>query len=233
MKINLPSSILKDRISARFSFIGEDALRLLKEYLGTRERLQDNDLLYVAVRPGRMKSELVPVETMSNSFNRLIQKLGLDTPRGERKPKQLRLYVLRKYFFNNMKGTDSAFRNFWFCHTSVDDHYISQFGIDRHREEYLKGYPNLKVFEPSESGQMKLLDKKLADANKTIEELQQQIKQKDANVVNLQSSLSKLEERTKLLEEFWKGIGTIRHGKITELPDGTLVINTKESEAQK
>ncbi|MGC8870897.1 MAG: hypothetical protein ACP5PT_07405, partial [Brevinematia bacterium] len=62
------------------------------------------------------------------------------------KPKSLRLYCLRKYFWNNMR-CDTSFRSYWFCHKSIDDHYITTTDIERHREEYLKGYEYLRIYE--------------------------------------------------------------------------------------
>jgi hypothetical protein len=47
----LPSLILKDNPSARFTFIGQDSLHFLKEYLVEREKidgkkLSDSDLIF-------------------------------------------------------------------------------------------------------------------------------------------------------------------------------------------
>jgi len=148
MRIILPSEILKDRISSRFTFIGEDGFRILKEYLSTRMPLRDEDLLFLPEKPGKTRGETVGVSAMSQKFNKLVLKLKLDTPTQRRKPKSLRLYCLRKYFWNNMR-CDTSFKSFWFCHSSIDDHYISTTDIERHRQEYLKGYESLRVYEPS------------------------------------------------------------------------------------
>lgn len=150
MKVLLPSCILKDRIPDRWTFLGEDGVRILREYLSTRGQLKDDDLIFLPERPSRVKGKETVGETaMSQKFNKLVLKLGLAQPRKDapRKPKDLRLYCLRKYFFNNMQ-CDSAFRNFWFCHKSVDDHYISQ-DVGRHRQEYFKGYPSLRIYQPT------------------------------------------------------------------------------------
>jgi integrase len=148
MRILLPSEILKDRISSRFTFIGEDGFRILKEYLSPRMPLQDNDLLFLPEKPHKATHETVGVSAMSQKFNKLVLKLKLDTPIQKGKPKSLRLYCLRKYFWNNMR-CDTSFKSFWFCHSSIDDHYISTMDIERHREEYRKGYPYLRIYEPT------------------------------------------------------------------------------------
>jgi uncharacterized coiled-coil protein SlyX len=80
---------------------------------------------------------------------------------------------------------------------------------------------------------MKVMEKQLADANQTIEELKQQIKQKDDNMTNLQKSLATLEDRVKPMEEFWKDIEAIRKAKVVKHPDGTLELKTREDDTQK
>lgn len=177
MKIELPSELLKDRIEARFSFIGEDGFKVLKELLSTRKDIGDNEFLFLPQRPGSAKGEVPSESAMSNKFNRIILKLGLDTALGRGKPKSIRLYNLRKYFFNNMK-CDSAYRNYWFCHKSIDDHYIST-QEEKHREEYLKGYKFLRVFESSDvdvrldalANELKATKQALADRDSYIEEM--------------------------------------------------------------
>lgn len=175
MKIELPSELLKDRIEARFSFIGEDGFKVLKEFLSTRKSIGDNDFLFLPERPSSTKGEVPSESAMSNKFNRIILKLGLDTPIGKGKPKSLRLYNLRKYFFNNMK-CDSAYRNYWFCHKSIDDHYIST-QEDKHREEYAKGYKFLRVFQAT-------------DVDVRIEALTNELKAKDQRILELEKKLS-------------------------------------------
>jgi len=163
MKIELPSDILKDRISDRWTFIGEDGFRVLKEYLATRKGMGDNDFLFIAERPSRLKKEVPNETSFSNKFSRIVLKLGIEEKAlGQGRPKSVRLYNLRKYFFNNMK-CDSAYRNFWFCHSSVDDHYIS-LDVQKHREEYVKGYKFLRIYQPS-------------DVEKSLEVLTQRITQ--------------------------------------------------------
>lgn len=180
MKIELPSELLKDRIEARFSFIGEDGFRLLKEYLTTRKGIGDNDFLFLPERPGSTKGEVPSESAMSNKFNRIILKLKLDVQIDKGKPKSVRLYNLRKYFFNNMK-CDSAYRNYWFCHKSIDDHYIST-QENKHREEYSKGYKFLRVFQSS-------------DVDVKLEVLTNELKTRDQRIIDLENRLE--EEKTK------------------------------------
>jgi len=181
MKIELPSELLKDRISARFSFIGEDGFRLLKEFLSTRKGIGDNEFLFLPEKPSRTKNETPTESAMSNKFNRIVLKLGLDTALGRGKPKSIRLYNLRKYFFNNMK-CDSAYRNYWFCHKSIDDHYIST-QQEKHREEYLKGYPFLRIYGPitetaiiidNQQKEIETLKRQIMELNQRLQSPEQQ-----------------------------------------------------------
>ena len=183
MKIEVPSSILKDRVSDRFTFIGEDGYKVLKEYLSLRKHIDDEDLIFQPERKDKDRNEVLSTAAMSKKFGELVLKLGLDKPTVKGKPKHLRLYCLRKYFFNNMK-CDSTFRNFWFGHRSVDDHYISRLDIERHREEYSKGYPHLRIYQPTESEEIRNLKEELEmwkkaylEQKKKTEELEQLVKQ--------------------------------------------------------
>jgi len=172
MRIILPSALLKDRIPDRFTFIGEDGYRILKEYLSVRGQLKDDDLLFTATKPGRVKGEIITESSLSNIFNKLVQKLGLDVSIGKAKPKGLKLYSLRKYFFNNMR-CETTYKNFWFCHSSIDDHYLSSTDVETHRKMYMEGYKYLRIYEPSVNGKVSSLEDELKKAYQTIGQLQQ------------------------------------------------------------
>ena len=152
MKIDLPSLILKDNPSPRFTFIGEEAFRLLKEYLGSRGKLSDDDPLFLPTRPGSMKGEKLKAEVFSNSFGKIAKKAGLvqsAESREKSKPRPVRLYGLRKYFNNNMR-TDRAYIEFWMGHTDAKQHYVSM-DPEEHRQRYLEGYDSLKISETPET----------------------------------------------------------------------------------
>jgi len=42
------------------------------------------------------------------------------------------------------------YRKFWSCHKSVEDFYIAK-NVEKHREEYVKGYTNLRIYDVSET----------------------------------------------------------------------------------
>jgi integrase len=151
MKIMLHSSVLKDHVGDRWTFIGEDGFRELKAYLQGK-KLKDDDYVFASERQGQCKGEQFSQASLSVKFNRLVQKLGIDKSLGKReevgrpKPKQIRLYGLRKYFRNN-HGADSSYVQFWMGHSlGVDAHYISR-DVEEHRKKYAEGYRTLRVFE--------------------------------------------------------------------------------------
>lgn len=181
MCIDLPSELLKDRVGDRFTFIGEDGVKLLKEYLSSRGTLNDEDLIFVADRSRKGKSKNDPLTPMaiSRMFGDIVRQLKLVEPVANRKPAPLRLYSLRKYFRNNLK-MDHDYREFLMGHTStlgVDEHYITR---DKEvlRELYSAGYPSLRVYEPTKienSEQIQSLSKQLTNKDTEIKELERRV----------------------------------------------------------
>jgi len=145
MKIDVPATILKDRVGHRFSFIGEDSFNALHEYLTTRLPLNDNDYLFTKEKRGR--NEPVTPSSLSTIFGTLVMKLKLDTSTEFRKPKPLRLYCLRKYFRNNIRVQDTSYREFWMGHSyGTDEHYLTR-DVETHREVYAEAYPSFRIFQ--------------------------------------------------------------------------------------
>lgn len=201
MKIELPSLILKDNPSARFTFIGSDSFHLLKEYLTERERkegrrLADDDLIFAATRPGSVKSEGLEMGTFSSSFGRVANHVGLAVPgkRGSKKaPRQIRLYGLRKYFNNNMR-TDRAYIEFWMGHTDAKQHYVSN-DVEEHRKRYEEGYPFLKVYE-SITDNVAIIQ----EQQKKIKEFQEKLADSEAEKENLKRRMERTEKKLQQIE---------------------------------
>lgn len=188
MKILLPSSSLKDHVGDRFTFIGEDGYRALKNYLELRLPLSDDDFVFASEKQGKVKGEQFSVASLSVKFNRIVQKLGLDKPRGH-KPKSLRLHSLRKYFRNHM-NTDSSYIKFWMGHSlGVDAHYITR-NVEVHRREYLKGYPYLRVFEPPEA---------ITKTYVTLSQLEEQLRKRDQTIFELKATIQRMENMLNVL----------------------------------
>jgi len=186
MKILLPSESLKDHVGDRWTFIGEDGYRELRNYLERRLPLKDDDYVFASEKEGRVKGKQFSSASLSVKFNRLVQKLGLDKSIGKGKPKKIRLHGLRKFFRNNMKA-DSSYVRFWMGHSlGTDAHYISR-DLEEHRKRYAEGYKYLRIYEPS-AETIYELNEKLRQKDKEMHKLQQQIDE-------LQTILKKLERR--------------------------------------
>lgn len=148
MKIELPAEIVKDRVGNRWTFIGEDCYNLLKEYLSSRQPLDDESLIFAPEVEARMKHAFLRPETFNNQFSKIVLKLGLVERREPNKPKKLYQYCLRKYFRNNIRVSDTAFREFWMGHTfGTDESYLSR-DVEKHREEYAKAYNSIRIYKP-------------------------------------------------------------------------------------
>ena len=145
MRILLPASSLKDRVGDRWTFIGEDGFRELKQYLTRRLPLNDEDYVFASEKQGRVAGAQFTVASLSVKFARIVRKLGLSKA-CEGKPGSIRMHGLRKYFRNNIKA-DSAYIKFWMGHSlGVDAHYISR-EVEKHRAIYNEGYPYLRLYD--------------------------------------------------------------------------------------
>jgi len=167
MMIELPSELLKDRVSARWTFIGEDAFKSLKEYLKTRIPLKNEDLIFTPERSDVKREYLAPT-TFTNKFGGIALKLGITEREEKGKPRKIRLYCLRKYFNNELRyeGFDPAYKEFWMGHETTQTHYISR-DIEKHREIYAKAYTSLRIYKPEKTEltpkQVEKLKQKLAE----------------------------------------------------------------------
>jgi integrase len=173
MMIELPSELLKDRVEPRWTFIGEDGFRRLTQYLKPRMPLKDDDLIFLPERSDSTRRYVSP-ESFSIKFSKIALKLGITKRRGKGKPKEVRLYNLRKYFMNNIK-CDTAFREFWMGHKTTQTHYVSR-DHERHREEYSKAYDNLRTFA-LEKSEVENLRKRLNGQDEVIKSLKREVKE--------------------------------------------------------
>lgn len=186
MQIRLPSQVLKDKVGDRWTFVGQDGFKTCQEYLQTRPPLKDDDYVFQQERSSKKgdTAERAFSSSISTKFNRAVQKLGIDKSAGKRKPKQIRLHGLRKYFFNNMRA-DSDFKRFWMGHSlGVQGHYISR-DVEDHRKRYAEGYKFLRVFETVE----------------TAIDLHEQIRQRDEQLKQLNERMQKLEPLLRMMED--------------------------------
>ncbi|MDH5636318.1 MAG: hypothetical protein OEY47_06615 [Candidatus Bathyarchaeota archaeon] len=177
MRIVTPAAALKDHVGDRWTFIGEDGVRELKEYLKPRVPLKDDDYVFASEKPGKVAGDQFSVASLSVKFGRVAKKLGLHKSRGS-KPSGVRMHGLRKYFRNKMKA-EAAYREFWMGHSlGVDAHYITR-DVDVHRKKYLEGYEFLRIFEPSAGSITELISemRKKTQEIKALKEQNQEFKE--------------------------------------------------------
>jgi hypothetical protein len=204
MLIECDPTMLKDNVSRRFTFIGQDAFETLKEYLAPRKtHLKDDDVVFAAVHTKQQKGAYLSPSLFSLQFAKIVKKLGLSEKKPGRFRRELNLYTLRKYFRNNIKVSDSAFREFWMGHTlGVDRHYFEASledpkTVEKHRQEYTAGYPFLQVGAENPSETLKRIEE-LGKENK-------ELKTKVAKLEDFKESIEGLIEKTMKRErESWE-----------------------------
>jgi len=185
MRILTPAESLKDHVGDRWSFIGEDGVKTLKEYLEPRMPLNDQDFVFASEKPEKMKGEQFTGASLSTIFRRIVRALKLEKGTQYGKPSHFKMHGLRKYFRNNMKG-DPSYREFWMGHSlGVDSHYINR-DPEYHRKEYKKGYEQLRIYESTPA---------------IITEIVEKLKQKDQEIERLSARIDKLAEPLEILKE--------------------------------
>lgn len=184
MRILTPAESLKDHVGDRWSFIGEDGVKALKEYLEPRLPLNDQDFVFTSKKPERMKGEQFTAASLSMIWRNIVRDLKLEQESTPGKPKHFRMHGLRKYFRNNMRA-DYSYREFWMGHSlGVDEHYISR-DVEVHRKEYRNGYEQLRIYESTPA---------------IISEITEQMKQKDMEIQELRDEIKHIRKYTDLLE---------------------------------
>jgi integrase/uncharacterized coiled-coil protein SlyX len=203
----------KGKFGAYFSFISDDALSYLKAYLGTRTKeslTQDSFVFTAASGDGKTNIGTSQPSHVFAAIARKLKETGRLTYelREGRKPSELRMYGLRKYFRNNaLVGSDNV--NFFMGHKigGSDDHYYSREDIEKKRVIYTeKGAPFLRLESNSPT-----------ETEKTIEELRQQLAQTREERDTFEARLDRIEkfldehmrkQKEQLKESGWKPQGS-------------------------
>ena len=189
-KIDVPQEIAKGKYGSYFTFIGKEGVKYLRAYLNTRPNLKDDDYLF----PMQGSTERVNPKSITGLFTRTVLKLqqkGLIAVKQEveGKPRDIRLYNLRKFFRKFAHQAGSEIRDFWMGHTvkaGVDDHYRPQ-DVEFHRKLYKeKAMPFLRIetHTPTET-------------DKKITELEEENKELGTKVTELDKRIKKYEDMEK------------------------------------
>jgi len=174
----------KGKYGAYWSFMGQESIDALKAYFSTeRTNISNEDYIFEMERRRRKRTNAIDrdAKTFSVLFGLTVRQLKankvLNFEERAKKPSELRLYTLRKYFRRNAGKAGADFVNFWMGHQSkngVDQHYISV-DPEFHRIQYSKyALPELT-----------LRIQTLTPTEQTIEQLQKQVHELE---LKLQSS---------------------------------------------
>lgn len=157
LKINVPAEIAKGKYRDYFTFVGPETVRFLKLYLKTRPHIQPGDYLFIIRKNGKPVSP----KNISKIFHTLLQKLERREvikikKRTHRKPAEVRLYNLRKFFRKYATPAGFEYVQYWMGHivnAGVDEHYRPK-DPEFHRKLYAeKAMPflGLETSTPSET----------------------------------------------------------------------------------
>jgi hypothetical protein len=194
-KIEVPKEIAKGKYGSYRTFIGPDAIKYLKQYFATRKNLTLDSLLFCVYNK---RNSPVSVKDMSRAFRLAARKLeksgAINYEVRERKPSEIRLYNLRKFFrkYANQMGFEHV--NYLMGHTvrGSDGHYKPQ-DPEFYRELYAeKAMPFLRLESPTPTDteqlrqqykkEMETLKNKLASRDMKIKELETTIGKIDTNM---------------------------------------------------
>jgi integrase len=236
-KITVKQENTKGAYGEYFSFMGEESVSYLKDYLKTKSKvLTDDDYLFSKFGKEHEMKPLDPgilthiFERIVNglraknvlSFKTSTKKMSIETKtheplRNHISRSELRLYNLRKYFRKYAGQAGHDYVNFWMGHTSslgVDLHYFSK-DAEHHRKIYQdKAMPHLRLETATAS-----------ESQTAINELTQRLTQKDIEIKELKEKIAAKEAKDREQEkrlaqmEEWKEIiqKTITEKELIEL----------------
>jgi len=185
-KIEVPQEITKGKYRNYFTFIGEEAVKYLQSYLNTRPHMTDEDYLFL--KQGT-KQKTSP-KSLSNQFARTVQKLqrkGLIEvkQKQKKKPRNVRLYSLRKWFRKHANQAGFEYAQFWMGHivkTGQEEHYRPT-DVEHHRKLYAeKAMPFLRLETATPT-----------ETEKKIAELREQLTKRDKEIDALKETVAKIQ----------------------------------------
>lgn len=187
-KIEVPQEIAKGKYRSYFTFIGEEAVHYLQSYLNTRRNIADEDYLFS--KEGT--DEKTSPKSLSNFFARTVQKLknkGLMVvkQKQKKKPRDIRLYNLRKFFRKYAHQAGFELVQFWMGHivnAGQDEHYRPT-DVEFHRKLYAdKAMPFLRLESPTPSDTNKIITTLKEQHQKEMETIENKYKNENEDLKN-------------------------------------------------
>jgi integrase len=194
-KISVPEEITKGKYHSYFTFIGEEAVHYLESYLYTRRNMTDEDYLFVK----QGTDEKTDPKSISGLFARTVQKLKIRgliqvEQKEKRKPRNIRLYNLRKWFRKHAGQAGFEFYQFWMGHTigaGQEEHYRPT-DVEFHRKKYTEQampFLRLETATPTET-------------EKTIAELKKQLEERDKEMKTVKETMAKIQPLVDFVNQF-------------------------------
>lgn len=187
-KIEVPQEIAKGKYRSYFTFIGEEAVHYLQAYLNTRPNIADEDYLFL--KEGT--DEKTNPKSFSNLFARTVRKLqnkGLIKVKQKQKgkPRDVRLYNLRKFFRKHANQAGFEYVQFWMGHivnAGQDEHYRPT-DVKYHRKLYTdKAMPFLRLESPTPSDTNKIITTLKEQHQKEMETIENKYKNENEDLKN-------------------------------------------------
>jgi len=194
-KIEIPQEIAKGKYHSYFTFIGEEAVKYLRAYLSIRPAITDEDYLFLK----QGTNEKTSPKSISNLFARTVRKLknkGLMEvkQKGRKKPRDVRLYNLRKWFRKHAHEAGFELVQFWMGHivrTGQEEHYRPT-DVEFHRKLYAeKAMPFLRLETATPT-----------ETEKTIAELRQKLTERDQEINAMKETIAKIQPLVEFVNSF-------------------------------
>jgi len=194
-KVTVKSEKSKGHYADYFTFIGEDTVKHLQDYLSTRTKKTPTDFIFTNLAETGHLHRSHPSRYFQETASKLrtAGKLLYET-KVQGKPSELRLYNLRKYFRKMAYQSGGDFCNFWMGHAlpqTSDKAYfprdaLSAETVEIHRKVYAeKALPflRLETATPNESEQ--IIEKQAQEIQALREELKAAQENLSANIMRI------------------------------------------------
>lgn len=200
-KVDVPEELTKGAFGSYFTFMGDDAVKYLRNYLNTRRNVGPESYIFTSYG----KTTPLHRKSISSMFARTLETLKesgvIEFKQKEvGKPRNVRLYNLRKFFRKYAGQAGIEYVNFWMGHKTdyqaphipaSDVHYFSREDEDFQRELYnQKAMPHLRIETSTPT-----------ETDKTIKNLEEKIGNLEQQNLMLKQQLNKLASGMELSSE--------------------------------
>ena len=183
--VRVPEELAKGQFGPYFTFMGEESVKYLRFYFEKRGTVGPEDYIFTNQGLDRPLSR----KSLSNLFSFALEKLKakgvVEFEQQPGKPRELRLYCLRKWFRKNAGNAGIEYVNYWMGHggnykaphiPASDDHYFSREDVEFQRKLYRDNampFLRLETESPSE------IEVTILGLREQINDLKKEIERRD------------------------------------------------------